>query len=228
MKMTQVLGAVLFAMLVLGMISVESASARDEWLVSSRLVGLTEKISIVEEVKALFLLTRIPFNPAHVVCSYKLLGTVNGLNPNGRGTDTVTKLTNLSNVEMNPVNCEVLHSELGACSGSLLALMAFSRLPWLSELLLRTGDTTPRDMFVSGGSGTPGFLVTCTSSGGTKLEESCEGNFETNQTVDEANGTVTDEVPEEKEEKCSESGASATLQDTAVLRTLNSAALATS
>jgi hypothetical protein len=228
MRKTAVFGAVFAAVLAFGVIATSAASATDEWLVGGVLVGLAAKVSVVGEGSWLILLEN--FGAAgltHVVCSGKLIGTVNGLNPSGRGTDTITAFEGL-NGEKGTVNCEVLHTQAGPCTGSLLALVSPMNLAWLTELLLVSGDVTPSDMFASGGRGTPGYRVECTLTNGTLAVAECEGIPETEQLKNETNGTVTGVVAEKEMTKCSALLLKAKIRGSFTLKTLNAASLALS
>jgi hypothetical protein len=221
-----VLGATFFVMLAFA----ASASASDEWLVGAKLVGLTEKISVVME--GTFLLKALSFFGSvamHTVCSLKLIGTVNGLNPSGKGTDTITAIEGLRG-EKGVINCEILHGELGACTNSLLVLESFLNLPWLTELVLPTGAKTPRDMFASTVSGKEtGLKIECELSNKTIVTEECEKNVESSELKSETNGTVTGSIPETEVTKCKGFGATGHINFTnGVVKTLNGTALAVS
>jgi hypothetical protein len=227
MRKITALGVAFFAMLAFGAVVAASASATDEWLVGGKLVGLSEKISTVTEGS--WLLKSLSFlGEIHVLCSGKLIGTVNGLNPSGRGTDLISAIEGLKG-EKGTISCEVLHSELGLCSGSLLALVKGANLPWLTELLLPTGAKTPKDMFTSEVSGKePGFKVECTLGNGSTGTEECEGNVESNELVNESNGTVSGSIPETSVTKCAKFGATSHINGKGIVKTLNGATLALS
>jgi hypothetical protein len=184
MRKIQIFG-ILLAVLAFSAIAVTSAFANDEWLVGGKLV--TAPVSAVATGKWLLLaLSFGGFVKTHVVCNGELLGTVNPLNVSGKGTDRITEIHNLGLTQLKTITCEVLSSEKGPCS-TTLALFTALHLPWLSELVLQTGDTKPRDLLSSGGTGAPGFELECTTSTGT-FKETCEGNVETEQLVNEATG----------------------------------------
>ena len=183
-RIIQIFGALL-AVLAFSAVAATSAFAGDEWLVGGKVV--TTSVGTVSTGKWLFLgLSFGGFVKTHIVCNGELLGTVNALNASGKGTDTVTEIHNLTLTQLKTITCEVLSGEKGPCS-TTLALVTGLHLPWLSELVLKTGDTKPRDLFSSGGTGEPGFEVECTTSTG-KFKETCEGNVETEQLVNEATG----------------------------------------
>jgi hypothetical protein len=192
--------AALFAVLALGAVVASSAFAADEWLVGGNLIALGGSFPAV--TKGTWLLLALSFGgfvKTHVVCNGELLGTVRGLNASGKGTDTVTEIHNLLLTQLKKITCEVLPSEKGPCS-TTLALVEGIHLPWLSELILKTGDTSPRDLFSSGGSGLPGFKVECATSTGT-FEETCEGNVETDPLSNTAKG-VSGNILNQLSEKC--------------------------
>ena len=195
MRKIKILGALL-AVLAFSAIAVTSAFANDEWLVGGKLV--TAPTAAVTTGKWLLLaLSFGGFVKTHILCNGELLGTVNALNASGRGTDTVTEIHNLTLTQLKKITCEVLSSEKGPCS-TTLALVSGIHLPWLSELVLKTGDTKPRDLFSSGGTGAPGFEVECATSTGT-FKETCEGNVETEQLANETGGvggTITNQLSE--------------------------------
>jgi hypothetical protein len=230
MRKITALGIAFFAVLALGAVAAASASATDEWLVGAKLVGLSEKISTVTEGK--WLLKALSFFGSvvtHIVCSGKLIGTVNGLNPSGKGTDRITAIEGL-NGEKGTINCEILHGELGACTNSLLALVTGLNLPWLTELALPTGAKTPTDKFTSTVSGKEtGFKVECELSNKTIATEECEKNVESSELKSETNGTVTGSIPETEVTKCKGFGATGHINATnGVVKTLNGTALAVS
>jgi hypothetical protein len=184
MRKIKILGALL-AVLAFSAIAVTSAFATDEWLIATKLV--TAPSAAVTTGKWLLLaLSFGGFVKTHIVCNGELLGTVNALNASGKGTDTVTEIHNLTLTQLKTITCEVLSGEKGPCS-TTLALVTGLHLPWLSELVLKTGDTKPRDLFSSGGTGEPGFEVECTTSTG-KFKETCEGNVETEPLTNGATG----------------------------------------
>jgi hypothetical protein len=204
MSKIKILGALL-AVLAVGAITVTSAFAADEWLVGGKLIALGGSFPAVTTGKWLLLaLSFGGFVKTHVVCNGELLGTVNGLNASGKGTDTVTEIHNLTLTQLKTITCEVLSGEAGPCSTSL-ALVTALNLPWLSELVLKTGDTTPRDLFSSGGKGEPGFEVSCASGGGT-FKETCNGNVETEQLTNEAGGTVGGTINNQLSKTCGGAG----------------------
>jgi hypothetical protein len=222
-----VLCAALFAVLAFGAVVAASASATDEWLVGGKLIGLSEKISVVEEVRWLWRLLN-SLGSYHVMCSYKVIGTLNGLNPSGRGTDTVTAFEGLKG-EKGTYNCEILHAELGLCSGSLLVLVKALNLPWLTELILPTGAKKPEDAVTSTIAGRePGFAVECELSNKTIATEECEGKDTSNELVDESNGTVDGSIPETEDTKCKGFGDTLHILFSWVLKTLSGAPIAVS
>ncbi|HEV3094712.1 MAG TPA: hypothetical protein VGY30_09385 [Solirubrobacteraceae bacterium] len=195
--------AALFAVLALGAVVASSAFAADEWLVGGNLIVLGGSSPAV--TKGTWLLLALSFGgfiQTHIVCNGELLGTVRGLNASGRGTDTVTEIHNLLLTQLKRITCEVLPPK-GPCSTTLAWVTALN-LPWLSELVLKTGDTKPRDLFSSGGSGEPGFKVECTTGTGT-FEETCEGNVESEQLSNTAKG-VSGEFVNQLSKKCGVSG----------------------
>ncbi|HEV3095308.1 MAG TPA: hypothetical protein VGY30_12470 [Solirubrobacteraceae bacterium] len=203
MRKIKVVGALLL-ILTFSAIAVTSAFAADEWLVGGNLIVLGGSFPAV--TKGTWLLLALSFGgfvKTHIVCNAESLGTVNGLNASGKGTDTVTEIHNLSLTQLKKITCEVLASEKGACS-TTLALLTAINLPWLSELVLKTGDTKPRDLFSSGGSGEPGFRIECVTGTGT-FEETCEGNVETEQLSNTAKG-VSGEIKNLLSSKCGVSG----------------------
>jgi hypothetical protein len=180
MRKLHILGALL-AVLATCAAGATSAFAADEWLVNGNLIALGGSFPVVTKGTWLWLaLSFGGFTKTHVVCEGELLGTANGLNAAGHGTGTVTEVHNLTLTQLKTVTCEVLSAEKGPCSTSL-ALVTALNLPWNTELVLKSGDTSPRDLFTSSVSGKePGFNVSCASGTGT-FEESCEGNVETEQ-----------------------------------------------
>ena len=201
MRKIKILG-VLLAVLAFSAIAVTSAFANDEWLIGGKLVT-APSAAVATGSWLLLALSFDGFIKTHVVCNGELLGTVNALNASGKGTDTVTEIHNLSLTQLKTVTCEVLSSEKGACGGTL-ALFTAIHLPWLSELVLKTGDTKPRDFFSSGGTGAPGFEIECTTGVG-KLKETCEGDVETEQLANGAGG-VSGTIDNLLSEKCGVSG----------------------
>ncbi|HEV3095302.1 MAG TPA: hypothetical protein VGY30_12440 [Solirubrobacteraceae bacterium] len=200
MRKIQILGG-LFVMLTFSAIATTSAIAADEWLVGGSSVAVGAKVAVVTGEKWLLLALGFGgFIKTHIVCNNELLGTVNGLRAGGQGTDTITEVHNLALTQSKKITCEALSGERGPCSTSVASVEEIN-FPWLSELTLKTGDTTPRDAFSSGGSGAPGFRVECATATG-KFEETCEGNLETEQLKNEAGGIVGGEIKNALSSKC--------------------------
>jgi hypothetical protein len=132
-----------------------------------------------------------------VECNGKLIGTVG---PNAE--DEVTEVTDL-NGNKPPLNCKV--TELGPCSGNLLALVTPENLPWKTELLEPApGEIV--DHFKDGGKGKPAFSVECTLSDMSKATELCEGTVLTDALVNETGGIVGGSVLNSLSEKCNKAG----------------------
>jgi hypothetical protein len=197
-RIIQIFGALL-AVLAFSAVAATSAFAGDEWLVGGKVV--TTSVGTVSTGKWLFLgLSFGGFVKTHIVCNGELLGTVDGLNVNGKGTDTITEIHNLALTQLKTITCEVLSGEKGPCS-TTLALVTALHLPWSSELVLKTGDTKPRDLFSSGGTGEPGFEFECATSTG-KFKETCEGKMETEQLKNEGSGGVGAEINNQLSKRC--------------------------
>jgi hypothetical protein len=223
MSKVRILGVAFFAVLALGVIAAASASATNEWLVGGKLVGLTEKVSVV--VEGTWLLLGLSFFGSvktHVLCNGKLFGTVNGLNTSNRGTDTVTSIEDLRG-HKGTVECEVLSG--GGCVTTKPASVTALNLPYETELL-----TGPKDMFKSTTAGKePGFKVECTLSNGSSTSEECEGVVETGVLTNETiGGTVVGEIPETGSKSCKGFGNEAHVKGTGVIKTLNASAIAIS
>jgi hypothetical protein len=234
MRKIQILGAAFFAVLAFGAIVAASASATDEWLINGNLVGLGEQVHA--RVLGTWLLLALGFggiSVVHVVCNGVLLGTLNGLNPSGIGTDTITLVENLAGTEKDLIKCKVLHGtgeeELGICSGSLEATVHALHLPWLTKLLLpRSGMATPEDDFSEEGKGKPAFELECTEFLGGKFKETCEANVKTDELKNETNGTILGRLLNQLSEKCNGTGNSAHLYGTGILETLSGLAVTVS
>jgi hypothetical protein len=193
MSKIKVLGAAFFAVLAFGAMSAANASA-GEWLLNGAKIT-TAVHAVTEGTWLLLALGFGGFSVTHVICNGKLLGTV------GPGVkDEVTKVESLSGATT--VDCEVLHSELGICSGSLLALVKAINLPWATELLLPSG-TEIVDHFTSTVAGKEvGFEVECTTGTGGKFKESCEGNVLT-KPLSNVTGGVLGEILNALSKSCS-------------------------
>jgi hypothetical protein len=166
MRKIQILGAAFFAALALGAVVASSAFAEDQWLING--AAVTGSQSVTTEGKLLFRLLPVVGGNIHVVCNGKGTGTVTT-----KGLGTVTSVTDLSG--KSPGNCEILHSELGICSGSLLVLVKAINLPWHTQLLLLTDGTLLVNDFLLETGKTPGFESECTGAFGEKVKETCEG-----------------------------------------------------
>jgi hypothetical protein len=222
MSKVRILGVTFFAVLALGAIAAASASATNEWLVAGKLVGLTEKVSVV--VEGTWLLLGLSFFGSvqtHILCNGKLFGTVNGLNASGRGTDTQTSIEDLKG-KKGTIECEVLSG--GGCATTKPAFLTALNLPYETELL-----NGPKDMFRSTISGKKnGFKIECTLSNGSSTFEECEGLVETNTLTNSGNGTVTGEIPETNTETCKGFANEAHVKGTGVIKTLNATSIAIS
>lgn len=217
--------AAFFAVLSVGAIAASSALATDEWEVGAKLVGATESDSTVVEGKWLLLaLGFFGTVKIHIECSGKLIGTVGGLNANGKGTDTVTAIEGLSG-EKGTIKCTILSGEAGPCVVSAGALVTGVNLPWKTELFLEAGDTTPRDAFTAS-TGEPGFTLECKESSGSTLKETCEGNVKSNQLTNEANGTIKGVIPETNTKKCNNGTNTGHVKGEGILKTLSGATIA--
>jgi hypothetical protein len=230
MRKIQILGAAFFAVLAFGAIVAASASATDEWLVGGNLVGLGEKVNAV--VEGTWLLLALGFggiSETHLVCSGKLIGTVNGLNAQGIGTDLIELVEGLKTGEQDLVKCEVLHNQLGICSGSLAATIHAEHLPWLTKLLLPSGTTRPLDDFSEDGKGKPAFELECIEAFGGAFKELCEGNVKTDELTNNATAKdVEGKILNELSELCNTSSNKAHISGTGLIRTLSGLALAVS
>ncbi len=76
----------------------------------------------------------------------------------------------------------------GLCETKAPATLTPVNLPWHTELAVVEG--TLRDVFVSGGKGTPGFKIKC-KIGGDGLEDECSGTLRASTTNTESGVTVT-------------------------------------
>jgi hypothetical protein len=181
MRKIQILGAVFFAALALSAMVASAAFAEDQWLING--VAVTGSQSVVTEGKLLIRLLPVIGSNIHIVCNGKFIGTVTT-----KGLDTVTSAVDLSG--KTPINCEVLMSELGLCSGSLLALVKAINLPWHTQLLLLTDQTLFIDDFLLETGKTPGYESECTGAFGEKITESCEGGFSTDDMTNNTGGVA--------------------------------------
>jgi hypothetical protein len=230
MRKIQILGAAFFAVLAFGAIVAASASATDEWLVGGKLVGLAEKVNAV--VEGTWLLLALGFGGAsetHVVCSRKLIGTVNGLNASGIGTDLVELVEGLKTGEQDLIVCKALSG--GICDTTKPVAVHADNLPWLTKLLLpRSGMTTPEDDFSEDGKGKPRFILLCTEVLGFHFEELCSGNVKTMELTNNATaGDVEGKILNELSESCKGgSGNVIHISGTGLIRTLSGQSLAVS
>jgi hypothetical protein len=197
MRKMQVLGAVFFAVLAFVTISVASASAA-QWLVGGKAIT-TAQHAVTEGKWLLLALSFGGFVKTHVTCNGVLLGTV------GPGAkDEVSKVYGLTGESETTINCTVLSAELGACSGSTLALVKAEHLPWATELLEpKAGEFV--DHFKSSGAGLPAFSVECTLSNSTKFTELCEGEVLTDALTNEPGGVFGKEL-NQLSSKCKTAG----------------------
>jgi hypothetical protein len=206
MKKIQILGAVFFAALAVGVVLASSAfAAEDLWLLNGASINGAAGVEAKTEGHLLFLILGAPLGTFHVVCSGVLLGKV------GPGKhDLVEKVTDLEG--KTPLKCEVLHSELGGCSGSLTALVTAQNLPWETELLLKEPkakefefvDHFREDAAVKPGE--PAFELECTTIAG-KLKALCKSKeILTDPLINLSGGTVFGHVLNELSESCSISG----------------------
>jgi hypothetical protein len=178
MRKIQIFGTALFAVLALSALVASSAFAEDQWLINN--IAVTKAEPAVTAGKLLLRLLSVAGN-VHLLCDGKFVGTVRP-----KGEDQITSVTDLSG--NTTINCEVLHAELGVCTGSLLALVKAINLPWHTQLLLLTnGDFT--DMFeAEPGGKLPAYESACTGSKGETIKETCEGKLETDDLVNEPAG----------------------------------------
>jgi hypothetical protein len=167
MRKVQVLCAAFLAALAASAISAASAPAA-QWLVNGAKIT-TAQHSVTEGKWLLLALAFGGFVKTHVTCNGVLLGTVGPA-----AADTVTKVYGLKGETETTIDCTVLSTELGACSGSTLALVKAEHLPWASTLSEPKANEII-DKFESSGAGLPAFSVECTLSNGTKFTELCEG-----------------------------------------------------
>jgi hypothetical protein len=194
MKKIKILGALL-AVLAFGAVSAASAVAVPKWLLAGKEIAAATHA--VTEGKFLLLgLSLKPTVSTHIVCNGTLLGTVGP-----GGADLVEKVFGLKGESEKRVNCEVLHSELGECTGSLLALLEAENLPWKTELLLPVGTTEIVDHFLAEpNGGNPAFLLLCTGAFGVEIKILClSKNILTKGLVNRAEGvfgTILNELSE--------------------------------
>jgi hypothetical protein len=196
MRKVQILGAVFFAALALSAVVASAAFAEDQWLING--LAVSEAKSVVAEGKGLNRLLPIIGSNIHLVCDFKVIGTVG---PKGLGT--VTNVTDLSG--KTPINCELLHSELGLCTGSLLDLTKAINLPWHTQLLLLTDQTLFVDDVLLETGKTPGYEVSCTGAFGETIKETCEGGGTTDDLTN-LTGGVMGSVLNQLSDKCGISG----------------------
>jgi hypothetical protein len=168
MKKIHIFGAAFFAVLAFGVVSAANSVAAPKWLLNG--AAITSPQHALTEGKWLLLGLANPEGKTitHIACSGVLLGTV------GPGaTDEVTKVYGLGGVTETNINCEVLHGELGSCTGALLALIEAENLPWKTELLLVAGTMELVDHFTAGPNGEPAFLLRCTGPFGVAVRALC-------------------------------------------------------
>jgi len=207
MRKIKIIGAVFFAALAVGLVSVASASALTlQWLWNG--AAITSPVHVLTSGKLLILSLSSVAGNTHFVCSGFLLGTV------GPGAaDEVTAVFGLGGATETKVNCEVLHSELGACSGSLLALLTAINLPWKTELLLPAAGEIVDHITSTIAGKEPGFDSVCTLSGGTTLLVECEGNVLTKALTNNITaGDVEGNILNQLSKKCTAFGVVAHLE----------------
>jgi hypothetical protein len=168
MKTVRMLGAISGAIIALCALSAQGAMAAPKWLLAGK--EITAATHLVTEGKFLLLgLSLKPTVSTHIVCNGTLLGTGGPV-----GAGLVEKVFGLKGESEKRVNCEVLHSELGECTGSLLALLEAKNLPWKTELLLPAGTTEIVDHFLAEpNGGNPAFLLLCTGAFGVEVKMLC-------------------------------------------------------
>jgi hypothetical protein len=167
MKTVRVLGAISGAIIVLCTLSAQGAMAVPKWLLAGKEIVAPPHATVDE--KFLFLgLSLKPTQATHIVCNYTLLGTIGPVN-----AALIEKVYGLGGESEKLINCEVLHSQLGECTGGLLALLEAENLPWKVELLLPTGTAEIVGHFTLDGKGDPAFLLTCTGAFGVKIHILC-------------------------------------------------------
>lgn len=178
MRKIQILGVAFFAVLAFGVVSAASAMAETpQWLEDGKAIT-TAKPSLTEG-KLLFLVLGLLGGTIHFVCSGKFHGTV------GPGMlDKITDVLNLVDNKLNEISCELLHTQLGACSGSLLIIVKPVHLPWHTLLLEPKANEFVDHILEEGTAGLPGYESDCTTAFGTKAKETCEGEV----LVDTRNG----------------------------------------
>jgi hypothetical protein len=223
MRKIQILGAAFFAVLAFGAVVAASAWANDEWSVGGSLVGLAQTVGSVVEGK--WLLVALGFGGAvetRVECNGKLIGSVNGLNASGIGTDLITNVEGLTAGETK-IKCTIVS---GFCTSN--AVVTAEHLSWATKLLLESGATTPKDDFSEDGKGKPAFELECIEGFGGKFKELCEGNVKSEALKNEGTGTVGGKLFNQLSEKCNVSGNVAHLYGTGIIKTLSGATLTVS
>ena len=213
MRKVQMICAVCLALSAFGVGLTVSASAA-QWLLNGAAITAAQH-SITEGKWLLLMLALAGFAKTHIICNGVLLGTV------GPGAkDEVKKVYGLRGESEIIIDCTVLSTELGACSGSSLALVDAEHLPWATQMLEpKSGEFV--DHFTSSGSGLPAFRLECTLANGTPLIELCEGELLTDAITNDIGGGSSGKMLNQLSAKCNTAGTVAHTDSEGLTNTLS-------